>query len=145
MVDGKKLFTDASLIDADASNNSVVDTKRLEKHLNKSYRHLENRLDYLKEKKTTPANKRFVSTTDPDASVTRYGKGKSKLRYKTHRAVDKKHEIITATTVTAGSVDDGEVLEEMIDLHEHNTRKKIDAVVADRDRGRSHDLRPPDF
>ena len=29
LVDGKKLFIDASLIDADASNNSVVDSKHL--------------------------------------------------------------------------------------------------------------------
>ena len=35
LVDGSKLFVDASLIDADASNNSVVDTKRLERYLNK--------------------------------------------------------------------------------------------------------------
>jgi len=131
LVDGGKLFVDASLIDADASNNSVVDMKRLEKQLNKSYRHLEKRLDYLKEQKTTPANKRFISTTDPDASVTRYGKGKSKLRYKTHRTVDEKHEIITATKVTPGSVDDGKVLDDMMDLHVQNTKKKIDTVVAD--------------
>ena len=131
LVDGSKLFVDSSLIDADASNNSVVDRKRLEKHLNKSYQLLEERLDDLKEHKTTPANKRFISTTDPDASVTRYGKGKSKLRYKTHRAVDEKHEVITATKVTAGSVDDGKVLDDMIDLHEQNTQKKIDTVVAD--------------
>ena len=131
LVDGSKLFIDSSLIDADASNNSVVDTKRLEKHLNKSYQLLEQRLDDLKEYKTTPANQRFISTTDPDASLTRYGKGKPKLRYKTHRTVDEKHEIITATKVTAGSVDDGKVLDGMIDLHEQNTQNKIDTVVAD--------------
>ena len=45
LVDGDKLFVDASLIDADASNNSVVDTQSLKRHLNKSYRHLEERLD----------------------------------------------------------------------------------------------------
>jgi transposase len=33
LVDGRKLFTDTSLIDADASNNSVVDTHKLEKRL----------------------------------------------------------------------------------------------------------------
>ncbi|HOP48630.1 MAG TPA: transposase [Desulfobacteraceae bacterium] len=48
LVDGSKLFVDASLIDADASNNSVVDTHRLKKCLNKSYKHLEKRLDDLK-------------------------------------------------------------------------------------------------
>ena len=47
LVDGKKLFLDSSLIDADASNNSVVDIKRLKKHLEKGYRRLEKRLDDL--------------------------------------------------------------------------------------------------
>jgi transposase len=131
LVDGKKLFVDASLIDADASNNSVVDTKRLKKYLNKGYRRLEKRLDDLEVQKTTPANARFISTTDPDASVTRHSVGKSKLRYKTHRAVDPEYEVITSTKVTPGSTDDGDVLEEMVESHEHNTQSKVDTVVAD--------------
>jgi transposase len=131
LVDGSKIFTDASLIDADASRNSVIDNHSLKKYLNKSYRRLEESLDDLKDHKTTPANERFISSTDPDASVTRLGNDKSKLRYKTHRTVDEKNEIITATKVTAGSVDDGNVLMEMIDLHEHNTGKDVDTVVAD--------------
>jgi len=45
LVDGRKNFVDASLIDADASNSSVVDTHNLKKYLNKSNRHLEERLD----------------------------------------------------------------------------------------------------
>ena len=95
LVDGSKLFVDASLIEADASNNSVVDTQKLEKYLNKSYKRLENRLDDIKESKKTPADSRYISTTDPDASVTRHSGSKSRLRYKTHRAVDEKNEIIT--------------------------------------------------
>ena len=45
-----------------------------------------------------------MSTTDPDASVTRRGKGRSKLEYQVHRGVDSKCEIITATEVTPGEV-----------------------------------------
>src|SRR5208337_596934 len=45
LIDGAKIFMDSSLIDADASNNSVVDTRSLKKHLNKRYRELEKRLD----------------------------------------------------------------------------------------------------
>jgi len=131
LVDGRKLFTDSSLIDANASNNSVVDTHKLKKYLNKSYKRLENRLDEIKASKKTPADSRYISTTDPEASVTRHSGGKSKLRYKTHRAVDEKHEIITATKVTPGSVDDGHVLHDMIETHEQNTLKKIDTVVGD--------------
>jgi transposase len=131
LVDGRKGFFDASLIDADASNNSVVDTHKLKKYLNKSYKRLENRLDEIKASKKTPADSRYISATDSDASVTRHSGGKSKLRYKTHRAVDEKHEIITATKVTPGSVDDGHVLQDMIETHEQNTETKLDTVVGD--------------
>lgn len=88
LVDGTKLFVDASLIDANASNNSVEDTYSLTRYLNKGYRRLEKRLDELEATKTTPANRRHLSPTDPDASVTRHGSGKSKLRYKTNCTVD---------------------------------------------------------
>jgi transposase len=131
LVDGSKLFLDTSLIDADASNNSVVDTQSLKRYLKRGYRELETRLDDLEVQKLTPTNSRFISTTDPDASVTRQGSGKSKLRYKTHRALDPHCELITVTKVTPGSQDDGELLKEMIDTHKHNTQKEVDTVVAD--------------
>ncbi len=44
-MDGSKIFVDSSLIEADASNNSVVDTESLRKYLNESYRELERRLE----------------------------------------------------------------------------------------------------
>ena len=131
LVDGKKLFVDASLIDANASNNSVVDTQSLKLNLNNTYRELEERLDELEAQKQTPANSRYISTTDTDASVIRQRSGKSRLRYKTHRAVDPKCEVITVTKVTAGSQDEGKVLKEMIHTHENNTQSSIDTVVAD--------------
>jgi transposase len=131
LIDGTKIFLDSSLIDANASNSSVVDTQSLKRYLSRGYRQLEKRLDDLQVPKTTPANSRYLSTTDPDASVTRHSSERSKLRYKTHRAVDHTHEIITATKITPGSVDDGEVLEEMIDTHKENTEKGVDTVVAD--------------
>ena len=45
LVDGGKTFVDSSLIDADASNKSVVDTQSLKRYLNKNYRELESRLE----------------------------------------------------------------------------------------------------
>jgi len=131
LVEGSKMFVDASLIQADASNNSVVDTEKLNSYLNQSFKRLEDRLDEIKAAKKTPADSRHISTTDPDASVTRQGSGKSKLRYKTHRAVDAKHEVITATKVTPGAVDDGHVLQDMIEAHEQNTQKKLETAVGD--------------
>jgi transposase len=132
LVNADKAFVDSSLVEADASNNSVINTQGLEKYLNKSYRSLEKRLDeYNDDEKSALLNKKHISTTDPDATVTRYGNSRPKLRYKTHRVVDEKNEIITATKVTPGSVDDGAVLKEMIDIHQQNTGAKPDTVVAD--------------
>ena len=130
LVDGRKLFVDSSLIDANASNNSVVDRYSLRRYLNKSYRRLEERLDEVMEQKRAPVESRYISTTDPGASVVRQG-GKPKLRYKTHRSVDAKHEVITATQLTPGGRDEGDLLGEMIGVHEQNVRKKIETVVAD--------------
>jgi len=146
LVSGDKLFVDASLVNADASNNSVVNTQSLRRYLNERYRLLEESLDDLKAHKTTPANSRHISTTDPDASVVRHSGGRSKLRYKTHRGVDPKYEVITATKMTPGSVDEGQLLGEMIELHEDNTQTSPDAVVADSRYGKTenyllcHDL-----
>jgi IS5 family transposase len=129
-VDGRKIFVDSSLVDADASNNSVVDRQSLRRYLNKGYQRLEERLDEVMEQKHAPVESRYLSTTDPEASVVRQG-GKPKLRYKTHRSVDAKHEVITATQLTPGSRDEGDLLREMIEVHEQNVRKKVKTVVAD--------------
>jgi len=103
LVDGSKLFCDSSLVQADASCNSIVDTQGLKRYLNPAYRELEARLLEQKENKAEPeekndssddpprrnvVNQRFVSTTDPEASVVRKGQGKAKLHYQTHRAID---------------------------------------------------------
>ena len=126
LVDGTKIFMDGSLIDADASNNSVVDTHALKRYLNEGYQELEKRLDEgnTPENQTpTPStvNSRYISTTDPDASIVRHAGGKSKLRYKTHRAVDALHEIITAVETTPGAVSEANRMTSLIDTHTVNT------------------------
>jgi transposase len=172
LVDGKKIFMDASLIDADASNNSVVDTYSLTRHLNARYRELEKRLD---EQTKTPSeettqkctecapsgetgnttqettdqqgpsgdntvNSRYVSTTDPDASIVRQGKGKPELQYKTHRAVEGRHEVITTVKVTPGAVNEGHEMTALIEGHEANTSIKVTTVIADSQYGTKENL-----
>jgi len=127
LVGGEKLFIDASLIDADASKNSVVDRKDLSRYLNRKYMELEDKL----EDKGTQVNDRRVSTTDPEASIVRHkGKGPV-LCYKTHRGVDPLNEVITSTLLTTGNVDDGAVLFDMLEIHEKNTEAAVKTVVAD--------------
>lgn len=139
LIDGSKIFADASLIEADASNNSVVNQESLKCYLNESYQELESRLEGDNQSsdsadetsKRGKANRKYISTTDPDASVVRMGKGRSKLRYKIHRSVDEKSEIITATDVTPGEVDESHCLPGLIDQHQSNTGAKLQTAVAD--------------
>jgi transposase len=51
LIEGSTLFVDASLIEADASNNSVIDTESVKRYLHRSYRDLEDRLEEAAEKK----------------------------------------------------------------------------------------------
>ncbi len=138
LVDGSKLFMDSSLVQADASNNSVVNKESLKRYLNKNYQILESRLEQEQrysgddgQAKSGVANQKYISTTDPDASVTRRGKGKSKLKYQIHRGVDQKCEVVTAAGVTPGEVHDSHCLESLIDSHEKNTETTVKTVVAD--------------
>ncbi|MBI4228110.1 MAG: transposase [Deltaproteobacteria bacterium] len=80
LVDGKKIFVDSSLMQAYASNNSVVDRQSLKRYLNDSYKELEKRLEEEREDggvddedKSGGINKRYISTTDRDASIMRSG------------------------------------------------------------------------
>jgi transposase len=136
LVDGSKLFMDSSMVQADASNNSVVNKESLKRYLNKSYQILESRLEQQscssdEHCKSGAANRKYISTTDPDASVTRRGKGKSKLKYQVHRGVDPKCEVITATEATPGEVHESHRLQSLIATHEKNTGATVETAVAD--------------
>src|SRR3989304_3601506 len=136
LVDGRKIFVDSSLIQADASNNSVVDTQSLKRYLNESYKELEKRLEEEMEDEegnddeSGGVNSRYISTTDPDASIVRTS-GKAKLRYQTHRAVDDAYEVITATEVTPGDVNEAHMMLGLVDSHQQNTESSVETVVAD--------------
>jgi transposase len=133
LVDGAKLFMDASLIEANASNNSVINTQVLNRYLKKGYREFEKRLDEKDDQGEkhpyNTTNTRLVSTTDPDASIVSQG-AKPKLYYKTHRAVDPS-EVITAVEVTTGSVNEAHRMLPLIDRHEATTQATVSTVVAD--------------
>jgi len=63
--------------------------------------------------------------------VTRQGAGKRKLQYKTHRSVDAKAEIITATEVTPGEVNEAHLLSALVAMHQDNTQATVETVIAD--------------
>lgn len=145
LVDGSKLFCDSSLVQADASCNSIVDTQGLRRYLNPAYQELEKRLEEREENKKQEekdnsgddpprrnvVNQRYISTTDPEASVVRKGPGKAKLHYQTHRGIDGAYGVITATVVGPGDQNEAHRLRELIETHQDHTLRKVQVVVAD--------------
>jgi len=134
LVDGRKIFVDSSLVDANASNNSVLDTRNLKHQLHKNYKKLEARLEERTEsadpsRTYEKKNNRYISTTDPDAALV--NRGKAKLSYQVHRAVDGKHEIITATDAAPGDVNEAHLMLPLLEKHEAITEVKAETVVAD--------------
>jgi transposase len=134
LVDGSKIFVDSSLVDANASNNSVIDTRSLKGQLQESYKQLEARLEEKTERmdstrRYVKENRRYISSTDPDAGIV--NRGKAKLSYQVHRSVDGRSEVITATETTSGDVNEAHEMVPLLERHHGNTGIQAEVVVAD--------------
>jgi transposase len=133
LVDGKKIHVDASLIEANASRDSVLKgSPEMIAALKRIYQATESKL----EDTTTPdsriaVNDTMVSTTDPDAGLTRMGSGQSRPRYHHHRVVDDAQGVITAVETTSGSIAENKRLMGLVEQHAANTGRAADTVVAD--------------
>jgi len=143
LVDGKKLHVDSSLIEADASRESVVKgTPELIAALKRAYEATESKLG---EGVTTPesyqaVNERMMSTTDPDAAMVSRGRNDSRPRYHHHRAIDDAKGVVTAVESTPGSVTENRKLFALIEQHETNTGTKAQTVVGDHKYGTQDNL-----
>ena len=133
LVDGSKLYADASLIDADAAKESVIKgPPELIAALKQAYRAVESKL----EDTTTPesyeaVNDRLMSQSDPDAAAVSRGGGDSRPRYHHHRAVDDQKGMVTAVETTPGSIPENKKLLGLIEQHEKNTGSHVGVAVAD--------------
>jgi hypothetical protein len=152
LVNGRKMFCDSSLVEADASKQSLVDRLSLKRHLNKAYRQLEKRLEEESSEASDDddpgdddnqplrLNQRFISTTDPDATLTRKSKDKAKLVHQSHRGIDTAYGVITATIVGPGDEHEAHRLTELMDQHADNTGHVATTVVADNKYGTNENL-----
>ncbi len=134
LVDGSKIFVDSSLVDANASNNSVIDTRSLKVQLQEGYKELEARLEEKSEgadsiRRYVKENSRYISTTDLDAAIV--NRGKPRLSYQVHRAVDGRSEVITAMETTPGDVNEAHEMIPLLESHHLHTGIKAETVVAD--------------
>lgn len=128
LVDGRKVYGDSSLVDANAANDSI---KKPGQWL-VLYGELEKRLSGEAEQDETESESErpYVSTTDPDAAVVS-GKGGARARYKTHRLVDDRYGVVTATEITPGDVNEAHRLPALLVQHETITEQHARTVVAD--------------
>lgn len=133
LVDGSKLHVDSSLIDADASRDSVLKgPPPLITALKAAYQATESKLAETKTPESYEAvNDQMMSRTDPDAAMVRKGGAESRPRYHHHRAVDDAHGVITAVETTPGSIAENKKLLELIAQHEANTHEQVQTAVAD--------------
>jgi transposase len=136
LVDGTKVHVDGSLIDADASRDSVVkaDAETIAR-IRAAYGAQERKLDETKPPSARcETNRKLVSTTDPDAPCVSKGpqSGTARPRYKHHRMIDDCCGVITAVATTAGDVAEAHQVQPLLTQHEENTGQEVTACVADR-------------
>jgi transposase len=168
LVDGKKLHFDGSLVDANASKDSVVSgPPELIAALKAAYRETAKRFDEDDDDSSgggpgpdggvgcsgdagneggqkagyVGKNASLLSTTDPDAAVVGRRGLASRPRYKTHRAVDDREGVITAMATTAGDVEENRLLVELMDASESNTGTAVATAVADAQYGTAENFR----
>jgi transposase len=133
LVASDRIHVDSSLIDANASKDSVIKgAPVLIDALKKAYAATESKLEDVSTPQSYAAvNDRMVSTSDPDANVVHKGGGDSRPRYHHHRVVDDAHGVITAVETTPGAVPENKKLRDLIDQHEANTSIAVRTVVGD--------------
>lgn len=133
LVDGKKIHVDSSLIDANASKDSVLKgSPELIGALKQAYQAQEMKLeDASTSPYYQPINDSLMSKTDPDAAMVRKSGDSARPRYHHHRVVDDAQGVITAVETTPGSIAENKKLVEMVQQHEQNTGNAVQTVVAD--------------
>ncbi len=147
LVGGDKLHVDSSLVQANASRDSVTKgPPEWIAALKRAYGVQEKKLDEIAPNtaaagKYAPVSDTLMSTTDPDATPVRHGREPSRPRYKCHRAVDDAQGVITATETTRSDVADGLRLMGLIDQHERTTKETVQTAVADASYGTTANFR----
>src|ERR1700731_2777559 len=148
LVEGSKIHLDSSLVDANASLNSVheLDAASLAqiRHACLEETQKLDEADPPKEEtdedqKPNPpgadsprgANEKYQSSPDPEARLMRQQGLRARPRYKNHRVVDDARGIVTALKTTTGIVNEARELMALIDQHQANAGVAAKTIVAD--------------
>lgn len=137
LVDGAKLHLDSSLVEANADPQKTWSgPPELIAALKTAYAVQEQKLDeHPRRAHYQKKNRQLIHPTDPDAPTMSRGPGnkysQARPRYKEHRAIDERCGVITAVQTTGADVEDGDLLEELIDQHQDSTEQTAQTVVTD--------------
>lgn len=137
VVKGKSMMSDASLVEANASLDSLVQREDGDPNA-RALKMYERQYHDFKEgkKQRTVSNQTHVSRTDPDATmVSRQGYHR-KLTHKVHYSMDAKSRIITDCYVTTGAKHECTVLPERVEYHISTLGLTPQEWIADRGYGR---------
>jgi len=134
---GRRIVVDASLVEADAAIDSLVDRDdadpdaRLLKQYQRRYH------DFREGKRRRKyANQTHVSGTDADCSLVSRKDGYKKLCYKVHFSIDADSRMVTDPHATTGARHEGPVLPERIEHLTEHLGLPVSEVIADRGYGR---------
>lgn len=137
LVDGKTIHIDSSMINANASIDSIKPKLRIVAQ--NIYNQLENQQEPQNSDNNDSDNsdsnlnspQDFESITDTQARIGKKD-GRRILGYKDHRVIDDKVGIVTSTITTGANINDGNVMIQAVEQHISNTGIKPDVVVADK-------------
>jgi IS5 family transposase len=133
LVKGESIMTDGSLIDANASIDSMIakdeDIAKAE-------------VNALKERKATDrmpnrkiSNETHISKSDPDSSLAKKEGTARALRYKMHSTIDADSRVILDSQITTGATHDTKVYLERIKYIKTKYKLNIKEAIADRGYG----------
>ena len=129
LVDHQRLLVDSSLVQANASKDSVQQgNPKWVAAVRAACQAQEAKLD---EAPVKGVNATHVSLTDPEATLARKGQQTSHLAYKCHRAVDSAHGVITGVKTTTGQSGDAAQLPGLVSQHQAHAQQKPEVVVGD--------------
>ena len=137
IIKGKQLITDASLIEADASIDSMVERDDADPDARALKNYQQRYHDFREGKKQRRlSNQTHVSHSDPDATLVSRKGSYRKMAYKVHYTIDGDSRIITDCHGTTGSTHECTVMPDRIMYQLDRFGLRTQEVIADKGYGR---------
>ena len=129
-----RVMTDATLIAANASLNSLVHNEPVQaKQEAEAQRQRRGTIDGQAQRKVS--NRTHTSRTDPDATLAEKRGTPRQLKYKVHQTIDADSRVILDTHVTTGARHDNQPYLQQIQRVQHRYKLTIEEAIADRGYG----------